>query len=136
MGRTDNGARPANSAQGRRWHVVEQGHGTEVLALDRAPAVEVGPGCTRRALPAPAGLRAWVVEMAPGSRWPHVDDHPHGELYVVLEGEVIEGDARHGAGSYVHFAPGSMHRPRTDTGVRLFGINPIPSFPLHAAESP
>jgi hypothetical protein len=36
----------------------------------------------------------------------------------VLSGEVIEGDRRHGPGSYVVFAQGTSHRPRTETGVR------------------
>ena len=29
---------------------------------DGLVAVEVGPGCSRRDLPAPAGVRAWVVK--------------------------------------------------------------------------
>lgn len=41
----------------------------------------------------------------------------------MLSGEVIEGERRHGAGSYVVFAPGSRHRPRSDTGARMLGIN-------------
>ena len=93
-------------------------------AIDALPLVEVGPGCSRRDLPPVAGVRSWVVDMAPGSTWPRVDDHPTGEAYLVLAGEVIEGDARFGAGTCVTFAPGSRHRPRTETGVRLFGFNP------------
>ena len=97
----------------------------EALRAGDAPAVVVGTGCLRRDLPGIPGVRTWIVEMAPGSRWPHVDHHDTGEAYYVLEGEVIEGDARFGAGSYVHFAPGSAHRPRTETGVRLFGLNVV-----------
>ena len=93
-------------------------------AIDALPAIDVGPGCTRRDLFPVAGVRAWVVDMAPGSTWPLVDEHPAGEAYVVLSGEVIEGDARYGAGTCVNFAPGSRHRPRTETGVRLYGFNP------------
>jgi len=92
--------------------------------IDALPAVDVGRGCSRRDLPPVAGVRSWVVDMAPGSTWPRVDDHPTGEAYLVLAGEVIEGDARFGAGTCVTFAPGSRHRPRTETGVRLFGFNP------------
>jgi hypothetical protein len=40
----------------------------------------------------------------------------------VLSGEVIEGEERHPAGSYVVFAPGSRHRPRTESGARMLGI--------------
>lgn len=93
-------------------------------AIDALPPIAVGPGCTRRDLFPVAGVRAWVVDMAPGSTWPRVDEHPTGEAYVVLSGEVIEGDARYAAGTCVHFAPGSRHRPRTETGVRLYGFNP------------
>jgi len=96
----------------------------EALPIDALPLVAVGPGCTRRDLSPVAGVRSWIVDMAPGSTWPWVDDHPTGEGYIVLSGEVIEGDARFGIGTCVTFAPGSRHRPRTDTGVRLFGFNP------------
>ena len=40
--------------------------------------------------------------------------------------EMIEGERRFPAGSYLHFAAGSSHRPRTETGVRLIGWNPRP----------
>jgi anti-sigma factor ChrR (cupin superfamily) len=96
----------------------------DALPIDALPAIAVGPGCSRRDLPPVAGVRSWVVDMAPGSIWPAVDDHPTGEAYVVLSGEVIEGHARFGAGTCVTFAPGSRHQPRTDSGVRLFGFNP------------
>lgn len=99
--------------------------GYEMLDAGAAPTVVVGPGCLRRDLPGVPGVRTWIVEMAPGSRWPHVDQHDAGEAYYVLEGEVIEGEARIGAGRYVRFEAGSSHRPRTDTGVRLLGINPV-----------
>lgn len=93
------------------------------LRVDDVPAIEVGPGCLRRDLPSNAGVRVWIVDMAPGSRWPHVDHHDTGEEFYVLDGEVIEGDARYGAGTYVTFAPGSEHRPHTESGVRLYGFN-------------
>ena len=96
------------------------------VSIDAAAAVEVGPGCTRRDLPANPGVRAWVVDMAAGSEWPHVDHHPHGEAFYVASGEVIEDGARYGAGTYVSFQPGSSHRPRTETGVRLVGFNLVP----------
>lgn len=101
-------------------------------AIDALPAIAVGPGCSRRDLEPVSGVRAWVVDMAPGSTWPQVDEHPAGEAYVVLSGEVIEGDARFGAGMCVRFAPGSRHRPRTETGVRLYGFNPPDATPAPA----
>jgi hypothetical protein len=93
--------------------------------VGEVPAIEVGPGCLRRDLPGLPGIRAWVVDMAPGSEWPHVDHHQAGEGFYVISGEVIEGGARYRAGTYVSFAPDSGHRPRTDSGVRLLGFNPL-----------
>ena len=94
-----------------------------LYVADVAP-VEVGPGCFRRDLPSSGAVRVWVVDMAPGSEWPYVDKHCEtGEEFFVVNGEVIEGDERYGPGMYVTFAPGSSHRPRTETGVRIFGFN-------------
>lgn len=94
------------------------------MRIDEVDAIRVGPGCTRRDLPGNPGVRAWIVDMEPGSQWPQVDRHGEGgEAYYVISGEVIEGERRYPAGTYVTFAPDSRHRPRTETGVRLFGIN-------------
>ncbi|MCP3098649.1 cupin domain-containing protein [Myxococcus sp. K15C18031901] len=72
-------------------------------------------------------MRVWVVDMAPGSRWPSVDVHDTGEAVLVVSGELIEGEQRLGPGSYLFFSPTSQHQPRTEIGVRLFGINPVAS---------
>jgi hypothetical protein len=93
------------------------------LQLEDAAPVEVGPGCLRRALPSTGGVRVWVVDMSPGSQWPHVDVHDTGEGVYVVSGELIEGEQRFGPGTYLCFAPGSSHQPRTERGVRLLGFN-------------
>ncbi|MFE5587860.1 cupin domain-containing protein [Kitasatospora sp. NPDC056531] len=100
---------------------VNDGLKTTLLAGDVEP-VEVGPGIVRRRLTATGYARGWLIDFAPGSQWPEVDVHHTEERYYVLSGEVIEGDERHPAGSYVVFAPGSSHRPRTETGARMLGI--------------
>jgi hypothetical protein len=100
-----------------------------VVRVDDVAAIEVGPGCYRRDLPATSAVRTWIVDIAAGSQWPHVDVHDTGESFYVVEGEVIEGDRRFGAGTYVWFAPGSSHRPRTEIGVRLFGFNLVAAVP-------
>lgn len=97
------------------------------LELGEAPALQVGPGCVRRDLPGMAGVRVWVVDMEPGATWPRVDEHETGEAYLVVSGEVVEGDQRFGVGTYVRFAAGSRHRPHTESGVRLLGFNPTSS---------
>jgi anti-sigma factor ChrR (cupin superfamily) len=94
------------------------------LLVDRVEAVAVGPGCYRRDLPTIGNVRAWIVDMEPGAEWPHVDPHgEHGEELLVVSGELIEGEQRYPEGSYLLYHPQSSHRPRTDTGVRLFGFN-------------
>lgn len=95
----------------------------QAVAIEEIVAIAVGEGCLRRDLPAPPGVRVWLVEMAPHSEWPWTDRHDTGEAYFVLSGEVIEGEARYPAGTQVVFAPGSRHRPRTETGTRLLGFN-------------
>lgn len=99
--------------------------GLTAIDFTTTKKIEVGPGAYRYDLPATHGLRAWVVEIAPGAQWPHVDNHDTGELVFVLDGEVIEGEHRYGKGTYLFFEPGSKHRPRSEQGVRLFGINPV-----------
>ncbi|NOJ56878.1 cupin domain-containing protein [Myxococcus xanthus] len=95
--------------------------------IDDIEPVVVGSGCLRRDLPSTRDVRVWVVDMAPGSQWPFVDVHDTGEEVLVVSGELIEGEQRLGAGSYLFFPPASRHQPRTETGVRLFGINLVAS---------
>jgi len=99
---------------------------TAINPDDVSPII-IGPGCTRRDLTAPAGVRVWIVDMMPGAQWPKVDVHDEtGEVVFVLDGELIEGEQRLAAGTYMVFGPHSRHQPRTDTGVRLLGFNLLP----------
>jgi hypothetical protein len=96
----------------------------DVIAVDALPEIQIGLGCVRRDLPSRSGVRIWIVDMAPGSEWPDIDVHDgNGEDIFVVRGELIEGNRTITAGSFVQFAPHSRHRPRTLTGVRLFGFN-------------
>lgn len=96
------------------------------LRIDDIPPIHVGPGCSRRDLPSTDAVRVWVVDLAPGAQWPQVDEHGStGEELYILSGEVIEGDQRYAAGTYVFYPPGSKHRPRTEEGVRMFGFNVV-----------
>ncbi|MFC3551047.1 cupin domain-containing protein [Lysobacter cavernae] len=106
-----------------QWQGTKELSAVQALPVDEWSPIQVGQGCTRRDLPSVRGVRVWVVDMAPGAQWPSIDHHETGESYYVISGEVIEGDARYGAGTYVSFAPDSRHQPRTETGVRLIGLN-------------
>jgi hypothetical protein len=93
------------------------------VCVDDVVPVQVGPECLRRDLPSRPGVRAWVVDMAPGAQWPHVDEHDVPEQIYVVSGDLIEAGIVYRAGSYLSYAAGSSHRPRTKEGVRLFGFN-------------
>jgi mannose-6-phosphate isomerase-like protein (cupin superfamily) len=110
-------------------------HAPEAFAIDDLPAHELSPGVTRRRLPSAPGVRVWVVDIAPGAQWPQADHHDTGESFYVVSGEVIEGTHRFGAGTYVTFAPDSRHRPRSERGVRLFGLTVSPPAFLAAGGS-
>src|SRR5687768_2195294 len=99
----------------------EQGD-VQFVQVDEADAVEVVPGIIRRRLPATAWARGWMYDFAPGTEWLEVDVHDGEERYYVVSGEFIDRGRRLGPGSYVVFAPGSSHRPRTETGARMLGI--------------
>ncbi|RPK94522.1 cupin domain-containing protein [Streptomyces sp. ADI98-10] len=94
-----------------------------VVQVDDVEPHEVAPGILRRRLPGTAYARGWLIDFAPGTEWPEIDEHHTEERYFVLSGEVIDGGERHGPGTYVVFAPGSEHRPRTEAGAQMLGIS-------------
>ena len=95
----------------------------QILYVDDLEPVEVVPGIIRRRLPATAWARGWMYDFAPGTEWPEDDVHEGEERYFVISGEFIDRGHRLGPGSYVVFAPGSTHRPATETGARMLGIS-------------
>ncbi|MEV4067754.1 cupin domain-containing protein [Nonomuraea dietziae] len=98
----------------------------QMLQVDEVEAVEVATGIVRRGLPVTEWARGWMYDFAPGAEWPEVDVHEGEERYYVVSGEFIDNGRRLGPGSYVVFAPGSAHRPRTETGARMLGISILP----------
>ena len=79
--------------------------------------------------------------MVPGSEWPSVDEHGEtGEQSIVISGEVIEGDERYQAGTYLSFAPGSSHQPRAESRAdpcppRRWASATAPTLVMHGGES-
>ncbi|MFG2146146.1 cupin domain-containing protein [Streptomyces sp. NPDC048696] len=102
--------------------ITETGPLKSVERIEDAEAVVIAPGIVQRRVGRTGHARGWLVDFEPGSEWPEVDFHTTEERYYVLSGEVIEGEERHGAGTYVVFAPGSRHRPRSESGARMLGI--------------
>ena len=96
---------------------------TIAIDVDSIEPEVVGPGCTIRTLTLDAHHEMWVADIEAGAEWPEVDHHDGPELVVVVSGEVIEGTRPHGPGTFLAFGPGSSHRPRSESGVRLVGVN-------------
>lgn len=87
------------------------------VVINEVETTDVVPGITRRTLPS-GQVQARVFDMAPNTTWPSVDHHESDESIYVVSGELIEGQTRFAAGSYLHYSPGTSHQPRTETGVR------------------
>ncbi|MBD0741017.1 cupin domain-containing protein [Streptomyces sp. CBMA152] len=102
--------------------ITETGPLKSVVQVEEVEAVTVAPGIVQRRVGGTDHALGWLVDFAPGSEWPGIDSHTTEERYYVLSGEMIEGEERHGPGTYVVFAPGSRHRPRSESGARILGI--------------
>lgn len=89
------------------------------VVVDEVDPVIIRPGIVRRDLPSSGQVLIRAFDMEPGTRWPEVDVHDRDELIYVVSGELIEGEQRYPAGTYLHYTAGTSHQPRTDTGVRI-----------------
>ena len=90
-----------STAMERRLPEVDSGGPHAGVAIDALPAIEVGEGCTRRDLPAgPACACGWSTWRRARNGRCSTTTRPASRYYVI-SGEVIEGEARHGAGTYV-----------------------------------
>lgn len=97
------------------------------FAVEKLPRSVVAPGCYRIDLPGNSAARSWIVDIDPGCEWPDIDVHDEfGEIVYVVSGELIEDGEPYGEGTYLYYAPHSAHRPRSQRGVRLFGVNLSP----------
>nr|WP_280435539.1 cupin domain-containing protein [Nocardia carnea] len=95
-------------------------------AVTDAPTRELFPGIRQRPLwSGPSGAHAQVLEMEPGTSWPHRDIHKPGpeEVYVVA-GTFNDGARDYPPGTFLHAPAGSWHVPATATGCTLFVFYP------------
>ena len=68
-----------------------------------------------------------ITELAAGTRLGALE-LPQGEEIFVLDGELEDEHGRYPAFTWLRFAPGSMHRPSSASGCRLYVCSP-PSSP-------
>jgi anti-sigma factor ChrR (cupin superfamily) len=66
-----------------------------------------------------------MLRFEPGAAY-GMHRHPGGEQYYVLEGSLEDGGERYGAGTFVHHAPDSVHRPSSREGCLLLVVLPHP----------
>ncbi|GAB2665390.1 cupin domain-containing protein [Nocardia goodfellowii] len=100
--------------------------GYAAASVSDAPVRELFPGIRLRPLwKGSDGAHANVLEMDPGTAWPHRDLHEPGpeEVYVVA-GVFNDGARDYPAGTFLHAPAGSWHVPATTTGCTLFLFYP------------
>lgn len=97
------------------------------VSVQESPVRELFPGIRVRPLwKGPSGAHANVLEMDPGTSWPHRDVHEPGpeEVYVIA-GTFNDGARDYPAGTFLHAPAGSWHVPATTTGCTLFVFYPV-----------
>ena len=68
-------------------------------------------------------MGVYVMRMDPGAVTV-AHTHSQNEDFLILEGELIESDGTVlKAGDFVHYAPGTHHNSRTQTGCLLIGFD-------------
>lgn len=90
------------------WRGFDEAPGVSFKVLKRHPP---GNGATL------------LLRFEPGSAYP-AHRHVDGEEYLVLSGRLRDGAKTYGEGTYVYHPPGSVHRPRSDTGATLLVFVP------------
>lgn len=98
-------------------------------ALPWRPSLCAGVSWRKLYFDAASGESAVLLRFAPGACY-DAHRHPGGEQYLVLEGELEDGERRYGPLTYVRHAPGSAHRPRSERGALVFVTlqQPIETF--------
>lgn len=100
--------------------------GYQSMRVADSPTRELFPGIRLRPLWAgPTGAHANVLEMDPGTSWPHRDVHDPGpeEVFVIM-GVFHDGAREYPAGTFLHAPAGTWHIPATATGCTLFLFYP------------
>ncbi|WP_030162388.1 cupin domain-containing protein [Glycomyces sp. NRRL B-16210] len=94
--------------------------------VDDVPVQRFTEGITlRRLWEGPSDSKSYVVDIAPGAAWPHLDVHEPGpEEVFVVSGVFNDGVRDYPAGSFIHCPAGSSHVPQSATGCRLFVFYP------------
>jgi len=70
--------------------------------------------------------RIRVTELAPGAQLGPIE-LPEGEELFVLRGELEDEHGRYPAHTWLRFAPGAVHRPRSTGGCLLYVCSPPPT---------
>jgi anti-sigma factor ChrR (cupin superfamily) len=80
--------------------------------------IATSPGIRKRVLhdDPMTGAHTLLVEFQPGAATSKLGPHPNGEEIYVIRGTFLDGDRRCPAGTFLHYAPGSAHQPRSDEG--------------------
>lgn len=99
-----------------------------VVDPDQLEWIATSPGIRKRVLhkDSRTGAHTLLVEFLPGAATTKYGPHPNGEEIYVVRGTFIDGDTVCSAGSFLHYAPGSSHMPRSEEGCLCVIMVPAP----------